>query len=303
MVAGQLTRSILIGKHSFFKAHKDTPRGENMFGSLVVVFPSKHIGGALLLRHEGEEWSFDAAKELSQCTDPSESVGFVAFYSDVEHEVAVVESGYRITLTYNLYYASDPTPQKSFGIRQDASLPGEAEFKVAFQKLLNDTAVLPEGGLLGFGLQHEYPVNERTRVSDLLCNLKGSDAVVRRVCEQLSLAAELKFIYKDDDGGPSMLSSRFIDLSRSCEVEDLKDELRGRGGITICDQTPGHIEDMEYDGDVAVYWLNELTDTTCMKGMFVAHGNEASLEHYYASICLIVKVGHPGENRVLNVNG
>ncbi|KAG6334142.1 hypothetical protein ID866_4949 [Astraeus odoratus] len=30
---------------SFFKAHKDTPRHETMFRSLVVVFPTPHEGG------------------------------------------------------------------------------------------------------------------------------------------------------------------------------------------------------------------------------------------------------------------
>ena len=49
------------GPGSFFKAHKDTPRGENMFGSLVVVFPTRHEGGALQLRHKGQEWTFDSA--------------------------------------------------------------------------------------------------------------------------------------------------------------------------------------------------------------------------------------------------
>ena len=44
-----------LGKGSFFKPHVDTPRGEKMFGSLVVVFPTPHEGGALFLRHHGHE--------------------------------------------------------------------------------------------------------------------------------------------------------------------------------------------------------------------------------------------------------
>jgi len=34
-------------KGSFFKPHVDTPRSDKMFGSLVIVFPSPHEGGAL----------------------------------------------------------------------------------------------------------------------------------------------------------------------------------------------------------------------------------------------------------------
>jgi hypothetical protein len=57
---------LMVGEGAFFKAHKDTPRAENMFGSLVVVFPTAHKGGTLVLRHRGQEWTFDSAKEVSQ---------------------------------------------------------------------------------------------------------------------------------------------------------------------------------------------------------------------------------------------
>jgi len=81
-----------------------------MFGSLVVVFPTNHEGGALVLRQDDKEWVFDSGKELSEQTKPS--IGYVAFYSDVEDEVALVQSGHRVTLTYNLYIddvSSDPS--------------------------------------------------------------------------------------------------------------------------------------------------------------------------------------------------
>jgi hypothetical protein len=72
-----------------------------MFGSLVVVFPSRREGGALILRHGGQEWTFDSAEAVRAHDSPA--IAYVAFYSDVEHEVTVVRSGYRVTLTYNLY--------------------------------------------------------------------------------------------------------------------------------------------------------------------------------------------------------
>jgi hypothetical protein len=36
-----------------------------MFGSLVIVFPTPHEGGALLLRHRGQEWIFDSDQALA----------------------------------------------------------------------------------------------------------------------------------------------------------------------------------------------------------------------------------------------
>ena len=73
-----------------------------MFGSLAIVFPIPHGGGALFLRHRGHEWIFDSGRELAAVREPS--IGYVAFFSDVEHEVRHVKSGHRVTLTYNLYF-------------------------------------------------------------------------------------------------------------------------------------------------------------------------------------------------------
>ncbi|EEB96184.1 hypothetical protein MPER_04725, partial [Moniliophthora perniciosa FA553] len=73
----------IYDKGAFFKAHQDTPRAENMFGSLVLVFPTPHEGGNLILTEEGQQWTFEA---------------------DTMHEVQPVTSGARITLTYNPYF-------------------------------------------------------------------------------------------------------------------------------------------------------------------------------------------------------
>jgi hypothetical protein len=45
-VASCLTSCIHPEKDSFFKAHKDTPRGTDMLGSLVVIYPTAHEGGS-----------------------------------------------------------------------------------------------------------------------------------------------------------------------------------------------------------------------------------------------------------------
>ncbi|KIP10914.1 hypothetical protein PHLGIDRAFT_115052 [Phlebiopsis gigantea 11061_1 CR5-6] len=59
------------------------------------------LTAALLFKHVDIEYAFDSASAVSSVTTPC--VGFAAFYSDVEHEVTTVHSGYRVTLTYNLY--------------------------------------------------------------------------------------------------------------------------------------------------------------------------------------------------------
>jgi len=88
--------TLFVGPGSFFKAHKDTPRGENMFGSLVLNFPITHEGGALMLRHGGREAAHDPSRSRYTADD---QVSWVTFFSDVEHEVLPVTTGHRITIT------------------------------------------------------------------------------------------------------------------------------------------------------------------------------------------------------------
>lgn len=79
-----------------FKPHRDTPRSDLHFGSLVVCLPSAHEGGQLIVRHQGHSTTFDWSSDSS-------NLQWAAFYGDCEHEVSQVTSGHRVTLTYNLF--------------------------------------------------------------------------------------------------------------------------------------------------------------------------------------------------------
>jgi len=76
-----------------------------MLGSLVVIYPTAHEGGELVLRHKDREWKFDDKSLTASQSSPS--LAYVAFYSDTEYEVLKVTGGRRVTVTYNLYLA-DP---------------------------------------------------------------------------------------------------------------------------------------------------------------------------------------------------
>lgn len=73
-----------------------------MFGSIVIVLPTEFKGGELVLRHDGKEFKYDysAEKTRTEVQAGQEPVGWIAFFSDVEHEVLPVTEGYRVTLTY-----------------------------------------------------------------------------------------------------------------------------------------------------------------------------------------------------------
>jgi hypothetical protein len=142
-----------------------------MFGSLVLVFPTPHEGGALLLRDYGHEWIVDSGQALASAAEGQLSIGYTAFFSDVEHtEVAPVTSGHRISLTYNLYFeyggpvfANDAisTPRRL----TRSQVGNEGTFHEAFTALLENPEFLADGGALAFGLRHIYPIKEDIKMS------------------------------------------------------------------------------------------------------------------------------------------
>ncbi|KAI0806597.1 hypothetical protein C8Q74DRAFT_1165175, partial [Fomes fomentarius] len=193
----------VYGKDSFFKGHKDTPRGSTMFGSLVIVFPTPHEGGSLVLRYDDHEWTFDAAHVLSSGTEDITRIAYVAFFSDVEHEVKPVLSGHRVTLTYNLHFndqAGHAQPLSGINVIQPRSA-NKPQVKGALRTLLNDATFLPAGGILGFGLRHLYPLPtsfdpyEDHTLEQLKDRLKGADAALFRACMESCLAPSLYTVF------------------------------------------------------------------------------------------------------------
>lgn len=269
-----------------------------MFGSLVIVFPTPHEGGALTLHHGGKKWTFDSGKELAGKTKPS--VGYVAFYSDVEHEVGLVKSGCRVTLTFNLFFA----PEKPIDVIVPTPSLSELAFKAALSELLEDPNVLPDGGNLGFGLRHEYPVNTKTDLKNLIRCLKGSDAVIYKVCVQLSLDASLMVMYRDDDYDHDIMVGQVANLQGAYMDECLSWELRdGFGGRLV--HSLGRPAPPTYDWEnrrdakdwkpIEIYWVTDMTALTSVREEFIAYGNEASLEHCYGRVCLLVGMGPFGK--------
>ncbi|KAI0684521.1 hypothetical protein BC835DRAFT_1246955, partial [Cytidiella melzeri] len=190
----ELYKLNVYGPGQFFKAHKDTPRGEKMFASLVVVLPTTHEGGALVFRHQERSFTFDSAAALAGAS--GSSVAFAAFYSDIEHEVTPVTSGYRVTLTYNLFY-EDVAPSPS--ISELLSSPKDSAIRDALTALMEDQSYLPNGGFIGFGLRHEYALSTESAAQDVKPFLKGSDAVLSKVSEALGLQTTMWVVYRDDD--------------------------------------------------------------------------------------------------------
>ncbi|GJE94435.1 2OG-Fe(II) oxygenase [Phanerochaete sordida] len=304
-IRAELYKLNVYGPGSFFKPHKDTPRAGNMFATLVVVLPTPHKGGALAFRHGDSEYIFDSAAAIADASEPS--IAFAAFYSDVEHEVTPVENGHRVTLTYNLYFGA--RPKVPFTVPMAGAL--ETSLKASMSSLLSNATFLPRGGYIGFGLSHLYPVSEGYRPEELKDFLKGSDAVLLHVCDELSLDVNIKVAYKN---GWEFKDAILCDFTLNSidelydGIQSLREELQRRGGkqlvskpaIADSDEAAGSgdDEDSEEDCDfdfppIFVRWVTPLVDPCETKDetMFVGNmGNEPGKEWMYSSMCLLVDV-------------
>ena len=96
-IEAHLYKMLIYEKGDFFLSHRDSEKEKGMFGTLIMGLPSKHVGGELLVRFDGEEKSIQFAESAS-----NNNIPYVAFYADCEHEVKPLTDGVRVCLVYNL---------------------------------------------------------------------------------------------------------------------------------------------------------------------------------------------------------
>ncbi|KAK0214985.1 hypothetical protein IW262DRAFT_1450030 [Armillaria fumosa] len=275
----ELYKLNIYGKRSFFKSHKDTPRSENMFGSLVIVFPIGHQGSGLALRSHGKEWVFDASILLANSTADEPEIAYAAFYSDVEHEVFPVTSGSRVTLTYNLYQEQDTHTQVTVEDTRTHNIT--SEIKQSLSRLIHDPTFFPAGGKHGFGLRHQYPLKANRglfEVEDVVDLLKGSDAAIYRACQGLSLSVDVRVSYTPQDS----------DTKRKYLLDDssLSSWMKYEGYESVKDLEDS--EDSRVRHTTRIFWVTPTTELSRVTSTFAVYGNEPDVGYLYGDICLVV---------------
>ncbi|KAH8768370.1 hypothetical protein F5883DRAFT_554459 [Diaporthe sp. PMI_573] len=173
--------NIYSGPSGMFKSHVDTPRGRTHFGSLVVVLPTEFQGGQERVYLEQPKWHFR-----------NDTIRWVAFYSDCEHEVLPVSAGHRVTLTYHLYVSAHMG-----GLAQpQLQTPGSKTYPMycGVKNLLASPTFMRSGGILGFHCSFQYPETwEGTYFYERYPRtLKGIDAVIFAVFRAFGLTVHIK---------------------------------------------------------------------------------------------------------------
>jgi len=184
-IAADFYKLLIYDAGSFFVDHRDTEKVPGMFATLVIVLPSAHSGGELIVRHLGREATLDLRPD-----DPSE-LGFAAFYADCVHEVRPIVSGYRLTLVYNLRFLKK---------RSRLGAPDYREEQARVSTLLKGwEASLDEPDKLILPLEHAYTPAELSFGA-----LKGADAgmasVLVRAADEADCDLHLALMTVEESG-------------------------------------------------------------------------------------------------------
>jgi hypothetical protein len=135
-----------------FAPHKDTPRGGDMLGTLVVCLPSQFSNGAFVLKHHGVFQTYDWGRAIREQAEPTR-IHWAAFFGDVDHQIEQIWGGLRVTLTYLLRYAPDARTEVA---PAQISAPLAPLLQQIFRDLLDDARFLAGGGTLAFPCSHLY---------------------------------------------------------------------------------------------------------------------------------------------------
>lgn len=149
----------VYARDGHFVPHKDTPRGSDMLGTLVVCLPSQFSNGAFVVKHRGLFQTYDWGDAIKAQAEPAR-IHWAAFFGDVDHQIERIWGGLRVTLTYLIRRGANT----GRGVVPGRSRKREALNAVVRQKLrllLDDRRFLARGGTLAFPCSHLYQQDAR----------------------------------------------------------------------------------------------------------------------------------------------
>ncbi|PRP80702.1 type IIB DNA topoisomerase [Planoprotostelium fungivorum] len=103
-VPAELYKLLLYEKGSHFSPHRDSEKTDKMFATMVIVLPTHHTGGDLVIQHGGVKKVYNSSEKSRY------DFQYMTFYCDCLHEIKTIDSGYRLALVYDLCYADDKEP-------------------------------------------------------------------------------------------------------------------------------------------------------------------------------------------------
>ncbi len=172
---------LIYSPGQFFKIHQDSEKMTGMIATLVVVLPSPHIGGDLIIHQRKKSHRF-ISEHLK-----TEVLQTIAFYADCHHEIKRVRQGYRVALTFNLALKS-----------HNQSIAHSNFHNKALEMALKDYFDLnipanPTPTTLAYFLDHEY--SEHGLAWEMLKGIDNQNALsFLQAAKKLNLKAHLALV-------------------------------------------------------------------------------------------------------------
>jgi 2OG-Fe(II) oxygenase superfamily len=228
-VSAELYKLLVYDTGGFFLAHRDTEKTGGMFGTLVVVLPTAHHGGELVIRHAGRETVVDmSGAEVSE-------VRFAAFYADCEHEVRPITEGNRVCLVYNLIQQSGAKTKKGTLHAPDY----EKETAAVAALLQKNLSKAGAPAKIAWLLEHQYSPDGLS-----FAGLKAADAarakVLAQAAERAGCAAHLGIVHIEESGSAQENYHDYRPRGRGWYRDDEEEEVEAASSdefevIEVCD--------------------------------------------------------------------
>jgi hypothetical protein len=155
---------------------------------------------------------------------------------------------------------------------------------------------MEDGGTLGFGLRHVYPIKKGLK--HVYNVLKGSDAVVYQSVSALGFEPVLYVFYDEDERNDALhgaMVDNLIDFYEANEDDTVVDVVQNEGGIPVRENGVEIHDDFDVRDPEPVEWVTPLTTHNCQEGPFASYGNEPRVNWAYGDVCMIVRIGKAGD--------
>jgi hypothetical protein len=103
-VVAKLHKMLLYKQGGHFNKQRNIMKEKGVFGTLIIQLPSNYTGGEVIVYDNSDSpFKYDFGQSNGKS---GYSVHYAAHYSDLEHEILEVTSGYRSVLVYDLCWES-----------------------------------------------------------------------------------------------------------------------------------------------------------------------------------------------------
>ncbi|KAG8994055.1 hypothetical protein FRB93_001726 [Tulasnella sp. JGI-2019a] len=230
------------GEHA--KVPKDGSKDEGHLGTLLIGLSTLPGPDRILLHRDEACVDIDWNDARHRATGDMLVLPWTFFHSDIGSEIQIISPGHQLILAYDIYNSEVvqiPTIQ--------AMDVQNTQFYRSFHDLLKDPQVLPNGGILAFGLTYGYPGSVREcedtfgymktkpavpRVSEsdrIISMLKGSDAIMYYALKKSRLRVQVKAVYMECNYKEDQDEDMYEDEDESEGDMDDEDGTNGGEGV------------------------------------------------------------------------